>query len=453
MRAAGLSAPAPGWAERDDDALWREVAAAVRAVLRLAGDAQVVAVGVCGHSDGAYLVDGGGRLTRPGIAATDRRAAADAAALAAGADGERVLALTGQVPFAASPAALLHWLARSEPAAVDAARWLLSCKDVVRLRLTGEVATDATDASASFTGVRSRDWSEPALQALRCSEFRRLLPPVLPADEVAGTVTRAAAAATGLAVGTPVVTGCHDVDAAALGCGADAPGAWSAVLGTFSINQVVAAGPVLDRAWQSRAFLREDRWLHMATSPRGAGVVETAAALLGVLSPDGAADAAGAVALGLTVPPDRALAAPLFRPDTLAWSPPDDAHGPAELLHAVLEGVAFTHRAHLEQLRRAFAPDRPLRLCGGGARSPGWSRLLADVVQQTVEVTDAEQAGARGAALLAGSGAGVLGDPGSTAREVVRVLRTHEPDDGRWQHLAPRYERFLAAPARDAAVS
>src|SRR5690606_23508523 len=120
-------------------------------------------------------------------------------------------------------------------------------------------------ASASFLDLYDRSWSSRALELYGLGMYEKTLPPIRGSSEIAGYVTARAAAETGLAPGTPVVTGAHDVDAAALGIGAMSAGSASVVLGTFSINQVVADRPVLDRRWQARAFIDAGRWLHMST--------------------------------------------------------------------------------------------------------------------------------------------------------------------------------------------
>src|SRR5262245_11686403 len=236
----------PRWQERDMDEAWTQTAQAIRRCLAEAAvePASVRAVGLCGHNDGVHLVDAAGRPVRPAILATDSRAYVQAERMRAGELGTRALELTGQVPVAYSPAPLLAWLREHEPRALDRARYLLFCKDWLRLCLTGEVATDPSEASAFCTDVHTQTWSPAVLELFGLAGLARLLPPIVDSAAVVGTVTAGAGELTGLRAGTPVVTGAHDVDAAALGIGAVAPGSLSLVMGTFSINQVVAARPV-----------------------------------------------------------------------------------------------------------------------------------------------------------------------------------------------------------------
>lgn len=450
------STPQPRWMERDMEQVWLQVAAAIRDVLaqvRSAGpEVPVLGVGVCGHNDGAYPVDAALAPVRPAILATDSRAHEYSARTSTGESGQRALALTGQVPFAASPASVYAWLRDHEPERYQAVRWALFCKDWIRLRLTGRLATDPTEASASFADLHRWQWSAEAFELFGLPELLAVMPPIQESVAPAGTVQPAAAAVTGLDVGTPVITGAHDVDAAALGIGAIHPGAASVVLGTFSINQVVSDRPICDPRWQARAFLEPGRWLHMSTSPAGAVNLDWAIRRLGPLTAAGDPDPAAAIAEAMT---GSSFDAPLFLP-FLYGSPHGDAapaswrglrgwHGRPEMLHAVLEGVAFNHRTHLRGLQEVFAIERPVRVCGGGARSTDWTQLLADVLDLPVEVTDATEAGTRGAALLAGIGTGIYADLDDAVERTVHVVRQQEPRATRVSYLDDRYAEYLDA--------
>jgi L-xylulokinase len=446
-----VSSPHPRWQERDMDDAWRQTASAIAACLRAAGvDGRAVsAVGICGHNDGVYPVNGNGAAVRPAILATDSRAHEYVGRFRADGTAARALPLTGQSPFAGSPAAVYSWLRDHEPAALHDARWLLFCKDWLRFRLTGVAATDPTEASASFTAVADQAYSLSALALYELEFCADKLPPIVASDQIAGRVTEEAAGQTGLVAGTPVVTGAHDVDAAAVGMGAVTPGSVSIMMGTFSINQVVSADYRLDHRWQARSFLSPGTWLHMSTSPSSASNLDWAVRLLGPYDAAGGPDFAAGVAAGCAADPADA---PLFLP-FLYGSPHGDAIGASfagvrgwhtreHLLRAVLDGVVFNHRTHLDALGEAFALTGAARLSGGGARSPLWSQLLADVIGMPVEVTDTDEAGARGAAALAGIGLGWYASPADAAAATVRVVRRHQP--GSAPVLQERYRRYLA---------
>jgi L-xylulokinase len=193
----------------------------------------------------------------------------------------------------------------------------------------------------------------------------------------------------------------------------------------------------------------------MSTSPTGAANLEWAVRQFGPWRSDGVPDHDAAVREAMASPADGA---PVYLP-FLYGSPHGTGlgaafaglrgeHGRPDLLRAVLEGVVLGHRWHVEALAERFpVRARPARLSGGGARSPAWSQLLADALGTTVEVTDATESGSRGAALLAGLGAGVYPDPASAVAAAVRVIRRYEPDPLAGARLDGRYARYLAAVA------
>jgi L-xylulokinase len=252
-----------------------------------------------------------------------------------------------------------------------------------------------------------------------------------------------------------VVTGAHDVDTAALGIGAIGTGALSLVLGTFSINQLVGNAPVADPRWQARTFFPDGaapRWLHMSTSPSGAANLEWAVREFG--APSYEAAIASAASRGGALEP--AADDPIYLP-FLYGAPIESAgaslvgvrgwHGIGDVLRAVLEGVVFNHRWHVSALGSRFPLSGAARLCGGGARSKAWTQLLADALDLPVEVTDAAEAGARGAAMLAGVGVGAYRDLPDAVEACVRVVRRHEPNASQTAVLDTRYARYLAVAA------
>lgn len=437
------------------DVVWASAAGAIADALADAGidGSQVLAVGISAHGDGLYLVDADLRPVRAAILATDTRAASYCDRWNTGEVSQRLMAITGQVPAPYTPPATLSWLRDHEPEVFARAAHMLFCKDWLRLRLTGEVATDPTEAAAGLCDVRARQWSPEAIELCGLSEATHLLPPILPSGAVAGHVTQMASAATGLRVGTPVITGSHDVHAAALGIGALTLGSVSAIMGTFNINQLVAPEARPSWQWQARGSLTDDRYLLMSTSPAGATAVDWVRQV--TAQPAGLVGEAVAAALadrgGATVAADDPYFLPFVYGTMLtpairgAFTGLGSWHGPADMLRAGLEGVVFTHRYHLEALKPAGQIDlRPVRLAGGGTRSADWTQLFADATGLSVEVTDAIESGARGAAMLAGVGAGVFADVDQAAQACVTVIRTQHPRLDRQPLLDERYRTWAA---------
>ncbi|MCA8909711.1 MAG: carbohydrate kinase [Rhodospirillaceae bacterium] len=446
--------PGPRRVERDMLGLWADVCGALREALAGIDAGRVRAVCVTGHGDGVYLLDGADRPLGTAILSLDTRAAGiiagwrEAGVLAA------ALEQAGQIPYAAAPAPLLAWLKANEPERYAGIGRVLSCKDWIRFKLTGGAATDFTEASTSFTDYRTQAYGAdlPALYGV--PEMAARLPEVgMPAD-IGGVVTAAAAAETGLAIGTPVAMGLHDVTATAVGMGVAAPGSFAVVAGSFSINEVFSNTPVPSASWLCRNGIAAGQWLNMAISPAASSNMDW---FVKTLCQD--AVAAGKEAGGPFAMLDGEIAAAFADPSDLQFHPfiygspvSDDAsggffgiqawHHRGHLLRAVMEGIVFNHRYHLDGLRTRFAGEA-VRLSGGISRSPLARQLFADALGLRVETVAAEETGALGAAIIGGVAVGLFADAASAAAHLVRVTHTYEPDRARRDRLADAYERYL----------
>ena len=445
----------PRWQERDMDATWVSTAAAIRDALAESGldGGQVSGVGISGHGDGLYLIDETGRPVRAAVLATDTRAAGYTRAWNRGPVREKLLAVTGAVPAPYQPAATLSWIRDHEPDVFSRARHLLFCKDWLRFCLTGEVATDPTDASCGLFDIRTRTFSDPVAGWCGIPEASRLWPPVLASTGIAGRVNADAAARTGIRAGTPVITGSHDVHASALGVGALRPGDLSAILGTFTVDQLASDTPSAAPRWQARCSVTDDRFLLMSTSPTGATAVDWLRQVTGAAA---GLEAESSQAIGTAIAEvlrDGVRASdPQFLPFVYGMQshqPIGGAlvglrswHDTAALVRAGLEGVVFAHRDHLDALGSMLSATDTVRLAGGGSRSPQWCQLFADATGLTVEVADAVEAGARGAAMLTAVGLGLFPDVDTVAEHWVSVVRRHEPDPARGELVAQRYRRW-----------
>lgn len=448
-----VHAPHPRWAERDAREARAQLLEVIPAALGAAGvgGEHIGAVGIVGHGDGLYLVGADGEPTRDAILSLDARASDVLAQMRA--DGSVATAVdhTGQQIFAASLAPLVRWLMSEEPAVLERTRWLLSCKDWLRLCLTGEIGTDFADGNSCVATADGLAYSEAALAAYGIEAVAAKLPPMHRATDVAGGVRPEVAVATGLRSGTPVVIGAHDVVATTLGLGAGAPNEICVIAGTFGMNQLISPTRVLSDVAQSRPWIEPDAWAVMSGSPSSVSSFEwyVGTQMADVADPITIANAEVARAL-------REDSRIVFHP-FLYGGPLGQTHGSLlgvqgwhrrrHVLRAIWEGVVFAHGTHLDALRGGRTPT-DLRLGGGAAKSATWSQLFADGLGCTVRTTGSSEPGALGAALLAGVGAGVFPDI-STARErCVRVSATYEPDEAarqRWRAARARYERSVAS--------
>ena len=454
------STPKPRWIERDMRTVWRDCVGVIRSALHDAGvcGRDVAAVGITGHGDGLYLVDEAREPVRPAILSMDSRAVDVLARLESEGLMRRVLEVTGQVPFPGSAAALLAWLAEFEPQSLDRTRHLLSCKDWIGLKLTGNVFTDPTVASSTFTDVRTQQYSADALALYGLESLREKLPTTVGSAEVAGAVTTAAAELTGLAAGTPVVAGLHHVDACAIGIGAAKPGQMSIIAGSFSINQTVASAPVIDERWLCRSFMEPGQWLHLSVSPASASNLEWFVTELCGTPGSGSIAQPGIFELI-----ERDVQAAMRRPREVWYLPflygsPLDNHASAafvglrgwhsraDMARAVLEGVVFNHMWHIGALTSTFDLQEA-RLTGGGSRNATWSQMFADAIGLPLVVTEAEESGALGSAMCAGIGVGMFSSVQEAARVLVRIRRTFEPDASEHASLTEAFEAYLSIAA------
>jgi xylulokinase len=367
------------------------------------------------------------------------------------------------VASTSATAAKLLWLRAHEPDRYAAARHLVLPKDYLRWRLTGEYATDPSDASGTLLcDIAARGWSAELLDALAIPAS--LLPPIVEPAGVTGALTAEAARALGLRAGIAVVAGGGDAECAALGLGllgeASDAGCGLATLGTAGQFSAVASTPLIDAEgrMQTLCHVTPGRW-HLMTAILAGGAALTW--LAGVLLPGRAADdALGALlaeaereptgARGLLfVPHLNGVRLPEMDPSVAgAFVGLRPEHSRATLTRAAVEGVALALRDGLVAARDLGVPIERVRLAGGANRAPLWARVQADVFGVPVEVGDSEDASARGAALLAASGAGQIASLAEGAAVRADGSRMYQPDaaaSAMYEELHARMMRVIAA--------
>lgn len=447
----------PGWSELDLDATWTAVSGLCRAVLRSAGadGRAVAAVAVTGAMVGAWLIDAAGAPLRRAILWNDTRSQRLVDELAASRPGllSTVYGHSGSVLQLGCTLPVLAWLARYEPETLARSRAVLTAKDFIRFRLTGTLGTDETEASVAPGSARHRGFAADLLPLFGLEPCAGLLPAVRRSDELAGLVTPAAAAATGLRAGTPVAVGAGDTPACVIGAGVGAPGYACTVLGTTCLNGVVLDAPSFEPADLGLLFTLPGRlWMKTMVNIAGTTNIEWC---LRALCPDLAAapdayaalarlaEAGGIGAGGVTYVPYLSaggIVAPRIEPGArggfLGLEP---RHGRAHLVRALYEGVALSIRDCFEAIGRPIAA---IRLAGGGARSAFWSQMIADVVGAPVEVPVGTQFGAKGAALLAGVAIGWYGSVEDACRQTFHLERRHLPDPAARAGYEDAYRRY-----------
>jgi xylulokinase len=383
--------PHPSWSEQDPEDWWSQSLAALHD-LRLAapqGWREVVAIGLSGQMHAAVLMGPGEKAVRPAILWNDARAVWEAREL-----NETVpdIGLIAGVPATASfTAPKILWLARHEPSALAEADTILSAKDFLRLRLTGERASDMSDASGtSWLDVAARRWYEPLVEASGLKLDR--LPRLCEGMEATGTVRPDIADLLGLEKSVVVAAGAGDVAAAALGLGVIEEGDGLVSIGTSAQYLVAARAhrPAPQRMVHAYAHTLPSRWFQMAALLNGASCLAWASEVLGR-----PVDALLSEAESRFEGPSPLLFLPYLAGERTPHNDPDargvlfgltPSAGVAEIALSVLEGVAFALADGQESLASAGTHARSLAITGGGARSSFWLRIMASVLGRDLTV-------------------------------------------------------------------
>jgi xylulokinase len=417
-----LSTPRPGWAEQDP-ADWWEATEAVLAELRSKTE-RPVGIGLTGQMHGLVVLDPNGQVLRPAILWNDQRTGEECAEIERTVGREELIELTGNRALPGFTAPKLLWLRRHEPDVYARIARVLLPKDYVRLRLTGEHATDVSDASGTLLlDVAHRRWSDEVLDALELD--RAWLSPALESPTLSGQTRD----------GVPVAAGAGDQAAGALGVGIDRRGPLSVVLGTSGVVFAALNEFAADREARVHAFCHAipGTWHAMGVMLSAAGSLQW---LRDVVGPDlgyeklvAEADSWPAGAEGLIFLPYLAgERTPHADPDARgAFVGLSVRHGRGALVRAVLEGVAFGLRDSLDLVVELGGQTELGRISGGGARSELWPRIVASALELPLERVAVDEGAAFGAALLAGVAAGTWADVHAAVAATVRATERIEP--------------------------
>jgi xylulokinase len=438
-----LSRPRPGWSEQHPADWWKAANLAV-ASLPAQGRHAVHAIGLSGQMHGATLLDASDRVLRPAILWNDVRSHAECRAIEAAEPQSR--RITGNLAMPGFTAPKLAWVRTHEPGVFAAVRTVLLPKDYVRLRMTGDKASDLSDASGTlWVDVARRAWSPAMLTTTGFTDTH--MPTLYEGPEPTGRLRAEVAGAWGLAR-VPVVAGGGDNAAGAVGVGVVNPGDALLSLGTSGVLFVAGDTflPNPDRAVHAFCHALPGRWHQMTVMLSAASAVDWAATLTG---------SAGAGALLARVETRARLDGPeIFLPYLSGErTPHNDPHARGVLFglthdsdaaaigQAVLEGVAFGLADGLDALIQAGATVGPISVVGGGARSAWWGRVLAAALGRPLVYRDSAEVGpAHGAARLARLGVGHASIAEVCAPPPVRAVV--EPDGRDIERLAGKRDRF-----------
>ena len=433
-----LSQPFPLWSEQNPADWWNGMVTAIRTVLERTGAAESVqAIGLTGQMHGLVCLDEQDNVLRPAILWNDQRTQAECDEITATIGASRLIQLTGNRALTGFTAPKILWVRKHEPEVYARIRHILLPKDYIRFQLTGDYATDLADgAGMLLLDVANRRWSQAVLDELHIPAA--WLPKAYEGPQVTGVVHERAAALTGLRAGTPVVGGGGDQAAQAVGVGAVQPGIVALTVGTSGVVFAPLASYAYEPDGRLHAFCHAvpGQWHFMGVMLSAAGSLQWYRDTLapqedfGKLTDEARNAPPGSEGL-IFLPYLTGERTP--HPDPLArgaFVGLTARHTRAHLTRAVLEGVAFGLRDSFELIKASPAGlIQEVRVSGGGAKSPLWRQILADVLGVPLVMAEAIEGAAYGAALLAGVGGGVWPDVQTAARAAVKLGERVEPDE------------------------
>jgi xylulokinase len=453
----GFESPQPGWAEQDPGLWWDGAVASTRSVLAATGVSgdDIAAIGLTGQMHGAVLLDAADEVLRPAILWNDQRTAHACDEIREAVGRERLIEITGNDALTGFTAPKLVWVRDHEPDVWSRIAHVLLPKDYVRLRLTGDHALDKADGAGTILfDLAARDWSPEVLAALRIDPA--WLPPTFEGPAVTGVVNGAAASATGLRAGTPVVAGGGDQAANAVGTGAVDEGVVALSLGTSGVTFAATRSALIEPAGRVHAFCHAvpGRWHLMSVMLSAAGSLRWFRDALapgveyGALVDEASGVAAGADGL-LFLPYLTGERSP--HPDPLArgaFVGLTVRHERRHLTRAVLEGVAFGLKDGLDLMTDAGIPvPAQIRASGGGTASALWRQILADVLGAEIATVRTTEGAAYCAGMLAAVGAGWHSAVDEIAAAWVETTPVASPGSGaaRYAELHAEYRNLYPA--------
>ncbi len=446
---AAFASPEIGWAEQNPDDWWRACVAVIREILTKSNADKIGAIGFSGQMHGSVLLDESDKVLRLALLWCDQRTEKQCAEVTEKIGAEHLIEFVSNPAITGFTLPKLLWVRENEPEIWAKVKTILLPKDYVRLKLSGDKASDVADSSGTLLfDVRNRQWSNKMLDTFEVSE--KLLPKVYESIEITGVVSEAAARETGLKGGTKIVAGAGDNAAGAIGMGIVKAGMLSATVGTSGVVFAVTDAPKIDLKGRIHTLCHAipARW-HNTGVTQGAGLsLKWFRENFG----DGASyNELVSEAAKISSGSDGAIWLPYLMGER---TPHLDAHAraafigltashtKAHLTRAVLEGVAFSLRDSIEIFKELGAPIERIRLGGGGAKSKLWRQIQADVYGQNVEILEADEGAAFGAALLAGVGAGQWQTVDEACEKTIRVAETVEPNTESIEKLNCNYEAY-----------
>lgn len=438
--------PHPGWSEQQPEDWFTRTMEGIRELVTESDRTQVAGISFGGQMHGLVVLDRDDRVIRPAILWNDGRTGEETEYLNQTIGKEKLSEYTANIAFAGFTAPKLLWMRKHEPDNFAKISKIMLPKDYLAYRLSGSFCTDVSDASGMLLfDVKNRCWSEEMLEI--CGIKSEMLPEIHESYEVTGKLKPEIAAGLGLADTVKVVAGAGDNAAAAVGTGTVGDGRCNISLGTSGTVFISSRKFGVDAGNALHSFAHADGSYHLM------GCMLSAASCNKwwnediLKTGDFAAEQAGITGLGenpvFFLPYLMGERSPHNDPDARAMFIGMSMDTTREdMTQAVLEGVAFALRDSLEVARGLGIDIRRTKICGGGAKSPLWKRIIASVLDLNVDVVAVEEGPAMGAAMLAAVGCGEYASVEEAAEKIVRVVDTIEPEPGLVEKYEKKYQKF-----------
>ena len=456
-----VSTPKPNWAEQDPEDWWAAACASLKDLTKKIDPARVAGISFSGQMHGSVFLDAAGKSIRPTMLWCDGRTARECDEIVETVGRKKFLSITKNLPLTSFTLPKILWLAKHEKANYRKLATVLLPKDYVRYRLTDVKSLDTADGAGTvMMEVGAKRWAPQILETLGLNPA--ILPPLTESCAVVGSVTEAAAKATGLKAGTPVVAGGGDQPVGATGTGVFSEGQVMLSLGT---SGVVFAPTRKAHVGGENGLASFDHAVPGVSYLMGC-VIMAAGSLQWFRNTLCDAEMAEARKKKINIYDmllERAFATPLGAEDLLflpylmgertPHNDPDSRavffglstrHTKAHMTRAVIEGINFAMRDCLELVKAKGVKIREARVIGGGARNRLWLQNLADILNLPVSPVQNPEGAALGAAILAGVGTGVYKSFEDASRQAIQVGKAVRPNAKNVKAYEPLYQRFRA---------
>lgn len=442
-----------GWVERDLDALWSNAVAVIKQLIETTGvdSALIRGVSISAQGKGVYLIDKQGENLGYGIMSSDARALPIVKQWLKEGKAEEIYPATLQTLWTGHPVSLIRWIKENEPERYASIGAIMMAHDYLRYRLTGQVNAEITNMSESnFFHSLNGEYDRSLLQSFGIEEVWDALPPLIHPHQHAGTITREVATETGLVEGTAVFGGLFDVVSTAICSGiSSSEHSLNYVMGTWSVT----SGITKEVTRETHNFVYghyavDGEYIIHDASPTSAGNYEWFADYLGH---NGSLDHAQNQKLVESLPP--ASSCIYFVPFLYGSNQGlglksgfyglQSHHTKGHLIQAIWEGILFCHNIHLERMRRRFPDATTLKVTGGPASSRVWMQMLADLTGMVVEISEVDETGSLGAAMMAMVGSGEFASLDECRQTLSQVSSKIYPNPDNFAKYQDKYTRYL----------